>query len=513
MKKILLILIGVAIVTSANATRNPFERTNKKTEARNKTKSIMSNDYRAKVNAVVPTLTKQSYWESLSNDWQGSFALKSTYANDVIVSTLQMNYAQTDTIIKQTYTYNSNKQLIQTYTEQYIGGVFIPIFRNTYTYDNLKEFLLSESYEASSQTWLPTSRNTIEYNSRGEQIKNIYEQNSGGVWQVQSGYSTYINYLNNTNKIVELIDSSYNFNTMQMEADYREIKTYNANGEAVEILMYESDGMGSLVLTTKDSVFYTAGLPNKLLQYEYDSVSNSFQKTLKFDQLTWLNFDSNVDLFDNEPVAYWISSWQNNAWKPETRTSTTFPDANGSLVELTEAYNNLNVWVNQSRYSEFYNANKDVTENSNEIYNSFTRSWQTIYGERFIYQYDANNNITEEINEEFNIGVNAYEKTNKYEYSDFITIVLGVNTHTKTLETKLFPNPSSDGNVSIQVNLLAASALTVKVCDMKGSVVYTDERTLGKGLNTVELKNLEQGIYIVELNTEYGISIAKLVVQ
>ncbi len=81
------------------------------------------------------------------------------------------------------------------------------------------------------------------------------------------------------------------------------------------------------------------------------------------------------------------------------------------------------------------------------------------------------------------------------------------------METKLFPNPSSNGNVSLQVNLLEASALNIKITDMKGSVVYTDDRKLGKGLNTVELKNLEQGIYIVELNTEYGISIAKLVVQ
>lgn len=513
MKRLLLIMLSVALTTATFANHNPFKKTKERKEAHNKMKSINFNDFQARANAVVPTLIKQSYWENSLNTWQASSALRNTYANDVVVTSLQMNYTQTDTIFRQTNTYNANKQLVQMYGEQYIGGIFVPNSRYTITYNNLKQFVLGENYDSFSQTWQPFSRVNIEFNTRGEQIKYIFEQYNGGVWQVQFGYSTFISYLNNTNKIVDLIDSSYNFNSMQMEPDYRESKTYNANEEVVEIMSYSNNGLGSLVLETKDSVFYTLGIPSKLIQYEYDSVSNTFNRAMKFDQLTWLNFDPTIDLFYNQPIGFWIYSWDNNAWIQEERTNTTFPDANGSRVELTEVYNNMNVWVNQARYSEYYDSRKNETESSNEVYNNQTSTWETIYGEKYMYQYDVNNNIVEEINEEFNSTISAYQKTNKYEYSDFITIALGINTIKNTLEATLYPNPSTNGSVSVNVNMIAASTLNIKITDLKGSIVYTDESNLGKGVNTIELKNLEQGMYIVELNTEYGVSRTKLVVR
>ena len=90
---------------------------------------------------------------------------------------------------------------------------------------------------------------------------------------------------------------------------------------------------------------------------------------------------------------------------------------------------------------------------------------------------------------------------------------MGINTNEKTIEAKLYPNPSADGKVSVNVNMEAASALSIKITDIKGSVVYSDRKDLGKGLSTVELKDLEQGMYLVELRTEYGINTSKLIVK
>ncbi len=514
MKKTLLLLVGVAVATLGFADQNPFKRAKERTQAHNKMKSIKFNDFQARTNAVIPTLIKQSYWDLSSSNWVSSMANKQVYQNDLLVVEYQLSYSLNDTQSRTTYTYNGNKKLVQVLGEQNAGGTYIPFYRYTISYfnNNLKEITLGESYDLMSMSWLPTVRYTTEYNTRGEQIKFLFEQYMNGMWSTQYGYSTLITYLNNTNKIVELVDSSFNFNTMLFEADYKEVKSYNASAEVNNILSYYNDGSG-LELNSDDSIFYTNGIPTKLISYQYDNSTNMFEKTNLIDQLIWRNFDPTIDLFYNEPIGYTVSVWINNNWRFDERTSTTFPDNNGSSVSLTEVYNSNDMWVNQSRYSEFYDVNKNELEYSNENYNNQNNVWVTTYGEKFMYQYDVNNNIVEEINEEYNSTVGAYQKTNKYEYSDFITIALGVNTNKNTLETKLYPNPSANGTVSIQVNLLEASTLNIKITDMKGSVVYTDESNVGKGLNTIELKNLEQGMYIVELNTEYGISRTKLVVS
>ena len=147
---------------------------------------------------------------------------------------------------------------------------------------------------------------------------------------------------------------------------------------------------------------------------------------MKFDDLTWSNFNSTTDLFYNEPLGYVISIWDNNAWQFEERTATTFTDNFGSYIRLTEVYNSSNVWVNQYRYKEVYDSRLNFIESSDENYNIQTNAWDIRYGQKYLFQYDMSNNIIEEINENFNITNNTYEKGYRYEYSNFITIASGI---------------------------------------------------------------------------------------
>ena len=159
-----------------------------------------------------------------------------------------MDYSQTDTFYRITYTYNANKQLIQTIGENKTGpNSFTPNFRYTVTYsnNNLKTVYVGENYDTQTQTWNPVNRETEELNSRGETIRYKNEQYNNGVWEIQNAYSRFYSYLNNnSNKIVDMIDSSYSFNTMQFEANYREVKTYNSSEEVVYILNYTNMGFG-----------------------------------------------------------------------------------------------------------------------------------------------------------------------------------------------------------------------------------------------------------------------------
>ncbi len=516
MKKTLLLLLCVAMATLTNATNNPFKRIKEREQTMNKMKSSSIVVPKTLANVTVPTLVKYSYWDGMTSNWNGQSAIKSIYENDLLKTQYQMNYLQTDTGFRVRFLYNANNQLTQLINEyKQSPGIFIGSYRYSFTYsnNNLKTVVLVEIYDDQTQVWSPSSRQTEEFNSRGETTKYLNEMYNNGSWEVQFGYASQYTYLNSTsNKIVELIDSSYNFNIMRFEADYKEVKSYNGNGEVIDILSYQNMGSG-LKLSNKDSIFYTAGIPTKLIGYEYDSLSSTFNKTFKIDDLVWASFNPTIDLFYNQPLAFVASSWRNNAWQFEERNTTTYTDNFGSYIQLTEVYNSNNVWVNQYRYKEVYDSRLNLIESADENYNIQTSNWNPVYGEKHFFQYDMSNNITEEITEQFNSTNNAYEKTGKYENSGFISIASGINTSINTLEVKLYPNPSADGKVSVNVKMEAASELSIKITDLKGSVVYTDTKELGKGLNTVELNGLQQGMYVVEMSTEYGVSRTKLIVQ
>jgi Secretion system C-terminal sorting domain len=516
MKKAFLMLVCVAIAACTYANHNPFKKSQEREKTMKKIKSSSFTFPTQVANISVATLHKSSFWDGLTSTWTPQSATKFVYENNNIKTVYEMDYLQSDTSFRVSYTYNSNNQLTQVMIEfKQSPGVYIPANRYTviYSNNNLKTIAVYESYDFQTQAWLPNARQTQELNSRGANTRYLSEVYSNGVWETQFGYATNYTYLNSTsNKLVEIIDSSYSFNSMRFEADYRQVKSYNANAEVIDVLIYANNGFG-LKLIEKDSIFYTAGVPSKLIGNEYDSLTNTFNRTVKLDNLVWSNFDPNIDLYDNQPISYITSSWMNNAWQLEERTTTTFTDNYGSFIGLTEVYNSNNEWVNQYRYKEIYDSRLNLIENADENYNLQTNAWDPVYGEKNYYQYDMSNNMTEEINEEFNSTNNAYEKTNKFEYSEFITIASGVNATKNILEVDLYPNPAENGRVFLNVNMEAASDLTIRVTDLKGSLIYTDKKDLGKGLNTLELNGLHQGLYLVELNTEYGVNRLKLVVK
>jgi hypothetical protein len=148
-----------------------------------------------------------------------------------------------------------------------------------------------------------------------------------------------------------------------------------------------------------------------------------------------------------------------------------------------------------------------------ERYDATTSEWNINNADSSTLVYDSNNNIIELAKVRYNSLLNFWENTEKQEYFDFITISTGLNTSKNTLEVKLFPNPSANGKVSVNINMEVASELSIKITDLKGSVVYIDVRNLGKGLNTVELSGLQQGMYVVEMSTEYGVARTKLAVN
>jgi hypothetical protein len=233
----------------------------------------------------------------------------------------------------------------------------------------------------------------------------------------------------------------------------------------------------------------------------------------KYDNLIWKSiFNPNVNLFDNELIGYVEKAYENNILVDEERFSTIYPDNFGSKIKLYEDYVN-NAYRPSNKKSSLNDFNFNLIENTSQYYNS-NSTWGQEVGYKYAYRYDANNRIIECIYlSSSGLGNGTFINTDRAEYSNFIKVIAGVSPNKNTLEVKLYPNPSENGNVKINLNLEKSSNISISVIDINGRKVSSQEVNLGTGLNTVQLSNMNTGLYFIEIISDYGISKTKLIVK
>jgi hypothetical protein len=281
----------------------------------------------------------------------------------------------------------------------------------------------------------------------------------------------------------------------------------------VEWISYDYTAGSGYVPSFKDSIFYTNGIATSILEYGFDNFTNTFYKDIKFDGIVWEYFDPNSNLFSNDEVyGYTASSWVNNSWVLAERLITSFPDNFGSSIKTYEEYNN-NSWLPMYQSKTLYDAKRNIIEESYADYIAMTNTWLITYGNRHSFLYDMSNNITEDIQEYYNGTIQVWEKNSRNEYFNYITISVGVNNELKTLNATIYPNPATTGTIYVDVNLEIASDLNINIIDLNGKIIHKKIDNLSKGLSTINLNDLSQGIYIIELITTYGSSKAKLIVN
>ena len=518
MKKITLLLLLISLLNNSNATvrLNSFQK-HLKNNSYSKVQRPKNSIQKLSTNLNVPTLTKNSYWNFLNSNWDPESAVRKVYQNDLLKFEFETNYQLNDTFSRKEYTYDANKYLtLYLHSIKDFNGIFRPSNRTTYTYFNnyLKIVRTEEYYDSQSQTWVPSGRYTNEFNSRGDEIAGIQESFINGIWKIEYAFQNVYTYLNNTNnKFTECISSDYDTVSKTYIASYKDVINYNSNEQGVEWISYDYIAGSGFVPSFLDSIFYTNNIATSIIEYGYNQNVNSFYKDLKFDGIVWEYFDPNSNLFSNDEVfAYNISNWLGNSWVLVERLTTSFPDNYGSKIKLYEEFLNNN-WAPTYKNTYMFDSRKNQTEESYSDFNSQTNSWIITYGDRKSFQYDVNNNITESIQEYYNSSVQAWEKFTKKEHSNYITISVGIKTDLNIINANIYPNPSENGLVYINVKLDQSSELLIKVIDLNGKLIYSKSADYNNGLNTICLQNLNKGLFIVEIISEYGSYKSKLIVN
>jgi hypothetical protein len=93
--------------------------------------------------------------------------------------------------------------------------------------------------------------------------------------------------------------------------------------------------------------------------------------------------------------------------------------------------------------------------------------------------------------------------------------VAGINENKASLDLNLFPNPASD-MVQVNYNLTTETKITINVVDVTGKLIMTEtkgEQTQGRHFSHINTADLAKGFYTVCVQTDFGTSNVKLIVQ
>ena len=83
------------------------------------------------------------------------------------------------------------------------------------------------------------------------------------------------------------------------------------------------------------------------------------------------------------------------------------------------------------------------------------------------------------------------------------------------LKLTAFPNPS-DANFTLQFTAAAAGKAEIKLTDLAGRVIVTEQKSVAQGINTYTFdysKQLSQGIYLVEVTAGQERSVRRISIK
>jgi len=412
----------------------------------------------------------------------------------VIVGILGVNFSgnQATSGDSSTLAYNSNLQLNE--------RVFLALDTSSGHW-NMKTRFIDHVYDLNgnilyylmqvidvNNAWINLYRNAYTYDASGNQLTYVREK-----WYTTNGWTNF------QRKI-----STYGLNGEQLSVNEENWNGTNWVNQSEKYWVYDANGKVLSITQANYRVLFSYNAQNLLdTKIEQEINGNWVNKTRT--QYTYL-------LNDTKIASETISSWLNNDWEEQARSSDTY-DANGNIIQhLNEVRLGVS-WVNFSQEWYNYDANGYLVQDLDQEW--IDTAWENSSLE--LYGYDAAYNLIywtwqvweagnwKDALRQFNgfdtesNWINTREESwdgtswelyyyVRNHYSEFVA------THGPSLAAfEVFPNPASSA-----VTIKGEGLNRAMIFDQKGRLVHA-QNLQGQPEATLQLGNLSAGNYFLQV--------------
>lgn len=397
-------------------------------------------------------------------------------------------------------------------------------------------------------------RRMVSYNPQGQKVQEAYQIHNGRQWRD----SAIINYNYHSNGQPSSVEKFVYFSDF-LSAPQRTISWYNTSGwlkyteihdlinrnwvpVALDTFRYTPGGLEIV----KSSFYFISGLrrlnfhqykqvtyhPNSALissittfrdrfgwpeKVQFDSLiyNDAFQATTIFQSLFYDGAPSEHYRYYNiqyhnylpgNPIGSTIASiseekYINGQWVPQQRQRFEYL-ANGLVNHYQDRYESGDYILHKRLFYGF-----DSLGNSTGIYNErwnfASRKWEIDRDQQSIIlqnTYNQDRQLTQVIH--YHTDNNAFpQKVLLTEYMNFVPVSNLSNSIVAQVEANIFPNPATEGQISIHFPQPIEKAIALKLYNIQGTALQTIE--LGAGTTGYQLQydaqNLPSGMYFIKL--------------
>jgi hypothetical protein len=420
------------------------------------------------------------------------------------------------------YAYNTQGVKTNSLTYNFVNaGLWNNNTNDVYTYDQGGNQLthLSQTWDATNNRWTNESNYQITYSAADKPLTQTYQKWVGDGWQ--NTYNFIFTYDANNN-LLQQVEQVWSTTANSWVNAQRSIQSSRSN-LVLQLQVQSWDNTAN-----NWSNYYQ-------MVYAYDEVGNQTCRTEQLWQSSaWVNFYKDSTVYDGYHNATSLISQAfdavNSVWVNRSMSNYTF-DINKNVLQFAQFnWDTVNsLWAPSFLDTYTYNANNKMLDETETNWSVTTMSYVNAYKAEFTYdpnnnltvfedyywgstgdwvpntlfQYmiDGNNKTVYELDKIYDSHLNEMVNTDQYYYYYTITAPTGISTLQNDLGAVLYPNPTGNNNINVNLTLGANSDITINTYDEQGKLINAEMRSGYNGANDMQLSysELSSGIYFLQL--------------
>jgi hypothetical protein len=417
-----------------------------------------------------PAKATNYIWNTLTNNWDFFDTTLYTYTGTGYVASATRKNDSNNFIARILTAYDTSFRVIESVYQAWSAG-WVNDHRDTFVFDNYNQLILHEYHTWGGSQWNVISGDRFQntYNASGKITQQVVQTWNGSAW-VNSSRKTHA--YNGNDQVTQTIAESWNTSLSTWQNTSQTDYTYDVSNINTQTVFKIWNG----------------------------SAFVNFNQTISIVWSTWTG-----DIATSKPQSYTYQAWSGGVWVNAQRLLSATYDSFGGSIEFFQQFISGN-WVNDARYSDFFDTQYNKTGERNETWNIPLAMWDTSFEYRYLFSYDVNNSITQSIYQQYDNSAHAYVNYTKVVYSDFLFLNASEINPEEKFFVSFFPNPLAEFS-DVIISSENLHPVSFGVFDVRGRRIYFEENR--KNIFRLYKNNIPAGIYLLMISGQSGENISK----